>query len=134
MARILIYSPPSENMNEVFGILTRYHVFHRLALLMNGPTEKERSIIILLAEEQTLLSRERTMHSYMQTGLAFTSVGIAIIKFLEGFFYSLIGILLMAVGALLIVEAARRYVRFRRAIKELRAREARLGYRVGSIK
>jgi uncharacterized membrane protein YidH (DUF202 family) len=96
--------------------------------------DSDRTIIILLAEEQTLLSRERTMHSYMQTGLAFTSVGLVVIKFLGGFLYVCAGIMLMILGGALILEAARRYVRFRRAIRALRKKEAELGYEVGTIR
>jgi uncharacterized membrane protein YidH (DUF202 family) len=96
--------------------------------------DSDRNIIILLAEEQTLLSRERTMHSYMQTGLAFTSVGLVVIKFLGGLLYVCTGIMLMILGGALILEAARRYVRFRRAIRALRKKEAELGYEVGTIR
>jgi hypothetical protein len=96
--------------------------------------DQERNIMILLAEEQTLLSRERTMHSYMQTGLAFTSVGLVVIKFLGGFFYYCAGAASMILGGALIFEAARRYVRFRKAIRALREKEAELGYTVGSIR
>jgi uncharacterized membrane protein YidH (DUF202 family) len=95
--------------------------------------EEDRNIMILMAEEQTLLSRERTMHSYMQTGLAFTSVGLVIIKFLGGIFYACTGGLFMALGCLLIVESGRRYVRFRKAIRAVREEEAKLGYKVGNI-
>jgi uncharacterized membrane protein YidH (DUF202 family) len=96
--------------------------------------DKNEEIKLLLLEEQTLLSRERTMHSYMQTGLAFTSVGLVIIKFLEGFFYSGVGILFIILGCLLILEAVRRYARFRKAVKLLRNKEAQLGYEIGKIK
>lgn len=96
--------------------------------------ERYRDIRILLAEEQTLLSRERTMHSYMQTGLAFMSVGLVMMKFLEGIFYFCFALAFMLLGALLIVESARRYTRFRRAIRELRQREAELGYKLGAIR
>lgn len=91
-------------------------------------------IRLLLAEEQTFLSRERTMHSYMQTGLAFTSVGLLIIKFLGGLLYFCSGIIFIILGVLLIAESARRYVRFRKAIRKLREKEARLGYDIGVIK
>jgi uncharacterized membrane protein YidH (DUF202 family) len=90
-------------------------------------------IRILLAEEQTLLSRERTMHSYMQTGLAFTSVGLVIIKFLGEIFYTCAGVFFMILGCLLIVESGRRYVRFRKAIRALRRKEAELGYEIGGV-
>jgi uncharacterized membrane protein YidH (DUF202 family) len=96
--------------------------------------EREKDIIILLAEEQTLLSRERTMHSYMQTGLAFTSVGLVVIKLLGGLLFFYTGIMLMILGGALILEAARRYVRFRKAIRALRKKEAELGYEVGTIR
>jgi uncharacterized membrane protein YidH (DUF202 family) len=96
--------------------------------------EKYRDIRILLAEEQTLLSRERTMHSYMQTGLAFMSVGLVMTKFLEGIFYFAFSLAFMLLGALLIVESGRRYIRFRKAIRELRQREAALGYKLGTIR
>lgn len=91
-------------------------------------------IKLLLLEEQTLLSRERTMHSYMQTGLAFTSVGLLIIKFLEGFFYVGVGIFFIILGGFLILEAGRRYTRFRKAIRSLRNKEAQLGFEIGKIK
>jgi uncharacterized membrane protein YidH (DUF202 family) len=96
--------------------------------------EKDRGIRILMAEEQTLLSRERTMHSYMQTGLAFVSVGLMIMKFIQGIFYFCVSVIFMVLGFLLIVESARRYVRFRKAIRDLREREAKLGYRLGRIR
>ena len=82
-------------------------------------------------EEQTLLSRERTMHSYMQTGLAFTSVGLFIIKFLSGLLYVCAGAVFVILGFLLIVESARRYIRFRQAIRKLREKEIKLGYDIG---
>jgi uncharacterized membrane protein YidH (DUF202 family) len=94
---------------------------------------REIDIRIILAEEQTLLSRERTMHSYMQTGLAFTSVGLVIVKFLGGILAVVTGACFMALGGLLIMEAGRRYVRFRRAIRLLRRKEAELGYDVGTV-
>jgi hypothetical protein len=37
-------------------------------------------------------------------------------------------------GGLLIIEAGKRYRRFRRAIARLREREAKLGYDIGIIK
>ena len=74
------------------------------------------------------------MHSYMQTGLAFVSVGLVIIKLLSGIFYLCIGILLMILGGLLIIESGRRYGRFRKAIRLLREKEAKLGYELGTIK
>jgi len=94
---------------------------------------REIDIRIILAEEQTLLSRERTMHSYMQTGLAFTSVGLVIVKFLGGILAVVTGACFMTLGGLLIMEAGRRYVRFRRAIRLLRRKEAELGYDVGTV-
>ena len=94
----------------------------------------DEDIKILLAEEQTLLSRERTMHPYRQTGLAFTSVGLVIMKFLLGIFYACAGLFFIIVGAFLIMEAGKRYLRFRRAIAQLREKEARLGYDIGAIK
>jgi uncharacterized membrane protein YidH (DUF202 family) len=96
--------------------------------------ERDKNIIILLAEEQTLLSRERTMHSYMQTALAFSSVGLVMMKFLTGLFYFCVGVLFITIGAFLLIEAGRRYMRFRRAIAELREKEARLGYDIGIIR
>ena len=90
-------------------------------------------IRILFAEEQTLLSWERTMHSCMQAGLAFCSVGLVIIKFLTGVFYFGAGFLVIILGALLIIEAGRRYMRFRRAIVRLRKSEAKLGYDTGIV-
>ncbi len=96
--------------------------------------ETDEDIRILLAEEQTLLSRERTMHSYMQTGLAFTSVGLLIMKFLGGPLYFCFGLFFIIVGALLILEAGKRYLRFRRAVVKLREKEAKLGYDIGTIK
>jgi len=96
-------------------------------------TEKDGDIRIIMAEEQTLLSRERTMHSYMQTGLAFTSVGLVIVKFLGGLLYVIAGVIFMILGGLLIFESGRRYVRFRKAIRLIREREARLGYKIGTI-
>jgi hypothetical protein len=38
------------------------------------------------------------------------------------------------IGALLIIEAGKRYMRFRRAIATLREKEARLGYDTGIIR
>jgi uncharacterized membrane protein YidH (DUF202 family) len=96
--------------------------------------ERDRDIRILMAEEQTLLSRERTMHSYMQTGLAFMSVGLVVMKLLEGILYFCVSVAFMILGALLIIESGRRYVRFRRAIRRLREREAKLGYKLGTIR
>jgi uncharacterized membrane protein YidH (DUF202 family) len=87
--------------------------------------ERDGNIRLLMAEEQTLLSRERTMHSYMQTGLAFTSVGLVVIKFLDGILYLIAGVFFMIVGGLLIFESGRRYVRFRKAVRLLREKEAR---------
>ncbi len=97
-------------------------------------TESNDNIKLLLMEEQTLLSRERTMHSYMQTGLAFTSVGLVIMKFLSGLFYFCAGVVFIILGFLLIAEAARRYVRFRKAIQELREKETKLGCEIGMIR
>lgn len=74
------------------------------------------------------------MHSYMQTGLAFTSVGLVIVKLLEGILYASAGGLFMALGCLLIVESGRRYIRFRKEIRMVREREARLGYKIGDLR
>ncbi len=90
-------------------------------------------IKLLLMEEQTLLSRERTMHSYMQTGLAFTSVGLVIMKFMSGLLYFCAGVFFIILGFLLIVESARRYVHFRKAIRKLREKETKLGYEIGDV-
>jgi uncharacterized membrane protein YidH (DUF202 family) len=90
-------------------------------------------IKLLLMEEQTLLSRERTMHSYMQTGLAFTSVGLVIMKFLIGLLYFCTGIFFIILGFLLIVESARRYTHFRKAIRTIREKETKLGSEIGDI-
>jgi len=95
--------------------------------------KREDNIRLLMVEEQTLLSRERTMHSYMQTGLAFISVGLVIVKFLGGIVYFCTGMLLMILGGLLIIESGGRYVRFRKAIRLLREKEAKLGYKLGTI-
>jgi uncharacterized membrane protein YidH (DUF202 family) len=97
-------------------------------------TESDDVIKLLLMEEQTLLSRERTMHSYMQTGLAFTSVGLLIMKFLSGLLYFCTGVASIILGFLLIVESARRYVHFRKAIRKLREKETKLGYEIGMIR
>ncbi|MGD0918721.1 MAG: DUF202 domain-containing protein [Thermodesulfobacteriota bacterium] len=96
--------------------------------------ERNDDIKLLLMEEQTLLSRERTMHSYMQTGLAFTSVGLFIMKLLSGLFYFCAGTVFIILGVLLIAESARRYMRFRKAIRQLREKEAKLGYEIGMIR
>jgi uncharacterized membrane protein YidH (DUF202 family) len=85
-------------------------------------------------EEQTFLSRERTMHSYMQTGLAFTSVGLFIMKFLSGLFYLCAGVAFVILGVLLIVESARRYGHFRKAIRKIREKEAKLGHEIGMVR
>jgi uncharacterized membrane protein YidH (DUF202 family) len=90
-------------------------------------------IKLLLMEEQTLLSRERTMHSYMQTGLAFTSVGLVIMKFLIGLLYFCTGIFFIILGFLLIAESARRYTHFRKAIRTIRGKEAKLGFEIGDV-
>jgi surface polysaccharide O-acyltransferase-like enzyme len=74
------------------------------------------------------------MHSYMQTGLAFCSVGLLIMKFLAGVLYFCAGVFFIIIGSLLIIEAGKRYMRFRRAIVSLREREAKLGYDIGTIK
>ena len=95
--------------------------------------DSSEDIKLLLMEEQTLLSRERTMHSYMQTGLAFTSVGLIIIKLLSGLIYFCTGLVFIIMGFLLIVESARRYVRFKKAIRKLRDKETRLGYEIGDV-
>jgi len=96
--------------------------------------EINENIKILLAEEQTLLSRERTMHSYMQTGLAFTSVGLLLMKFLGGIFYFCVALFFIILGGLLIMESGRRYVRFKKAVRKMRQKEAKLGYEIGTIK
>jgi uncharacterized membrane protein YidH (DUF202 family) len=96
--------------------------------------ENNEDIKLLLMEEQTLLSRERTMHSYMQTGLAFTSVGLFIMKFLNGPLYLGAGAAFVVLGVLLIVESARRYVLFRKAIRKLREKEAKLGFEIGTVR
>ena len=96
--------------------------------------DRNEDIKILLAEEQMLLSRERTMHSYMQTGLAFTSVGLVIVKFLGGIFCACAGLFFVIIGAWQIMEAGKRYLRFRKAIVQLREKEAKLGYDIGMIK
>jgi hypothetical protein len=74
------------------------------------------------------------MHSYMQTGLAFGSVGLVVMKFLAGVGYLVVGGCFILVGASLIIEAGRRYLRFRRAIAALREREARLGLGIGTVR
>lgn len=89
-----------------------------------------RARLLLLAEEQTILSRERTMHSYMQTGLAFISIGILIMKFLEGSGYLLLGGFLVLIGFLQLAEAFRRFRAYRREVRELRAKERRLGIEI----
>lgn len=97
-------------------------------------TDSNDDLKLLLMEEQTLLSRERTMHSYMQTGLAFTSVGLVIMKFLSGLFYFCSGVAFIILGFLLIAESARRYVRFRKAIRKLREKETKLGCEIGMVR
>jgi hypothetical protein len=57
-----------------------------------------------------------------------------IIKFLAGFFYFGVGVLFIILGGLLILEAGRRYARFRKAVKLMRNKEAQLGYEIGKIK
>jgi uncharacterized membrane protein YidH (DUF202 family) len=69
----------------------------------------------------------------MQTGLAFTSVGLVIMKFLMGLLYFCTGIFFIILGFLLIVEAARRYVRFRKAIRTIRKKETKLGSEIGDV-
>ena len=96
--------------------------------------ESNDDIKLFLMEEQTLLSRERTMHSYMQTGLAFTSVGLVVMKFLSGLLYFCVGVIFIIIGFLLIVESARRYVHFRKAIRKLRKKETKLGYEIGMVR
>jgi uncharacterized membrane protein YidH (DUF202 family) len=91
-------------------------------------TKSERAL--LLAEEQTILARERTMHSYMQTGLAFISIGLLILKFLEGSAYLLLGSFLALIGFLELGEAFRRFTVYRREVRELRAKEKRLGIEI----
>jgi len=95
--------------------------------------ESNDNIKLLLLEEQTLLSRERTMHSYMQTGLAFTSVGLFVMKFLIGLLYFSTGVIFIILGSVSIIESARRFVHFRKAIRKLREKEAKLGYEIGMV-
>ena len=114
-------------------VLTSHQVSPTLTAKRMIGMDRDGNIRLLMAEEQTLLSRERTMHSYMQTGLAFTSVGLVVIKFLGGILYLIAGVFFMIVGALLIFESGRRYVRFRKAVRLLREKEARLGYEIGTM-
>ena len=74
------------------------------------------------------------MHSYMQTGLAFMSIGLVIMKFLSGLLYFCVGVFFIILGFLLIVEAARRYERFRKAIRKLRDKETKLGSDIGMVR
>jgi len=69
----------------------------------------------------------------MQTGLAFTSVGLVIMKFLSGLLYFCTGVFFIILGFLLIVEAARRYERFRKAIRKLCGKETKLGCEIGDV-
>lgn len=86
--------------------------------------------LLLLAEEQTMLSRERTMHSYMQTGLAFISIGLLVVKFLEGPEYLMVGSFLVLIGFLQLSEAFRRFRRYRQDVRELRRKEKKLGIEI----
>jgi hypothetical protein len=52
---------------------------------------------------------------------------------LGGILYRIAGVVFMIMGGLLIVESGRRYVRFRKAIRLLREKEARLGYEIGTM-
>ncbi|MGD0488654.1 MAG: hypothetical protein ABSB94_15855 [Syntrophorhabdales bacterium] len=69
----------------------------------------------------------------MQTGLAFSSVGLVMMKFLAGVFYFCAGLFFILLGALLILEAGKRYFRFRKAIHGLREKETKLGCDIGTI-
>ncbi len=70
----------------------------------------------------------------MQTGLAFMSIGLVIMKFLSGLLYFCVGVFFIILGFLLIVEAARRYERFRKAIRKLRDKETKLGSDIGMVR
>jgi uncharacterized membrane protein YidH (DUF202 family) len=70
----------------------------------------------------------------MQTGLAFTSVGLVIMKFLSGLLYFCAGIFFIILGFLLIIEAARRYKRFRKEIRIIREKETKLGAEIGMVR
>jgi hypothetical protein len=56
-----------------------------------------------------------------------------IVKLLGGILSLVTGTCFMVLGGLLIVEAGRRYIRFRRAIRLLRQKEAELGYNIGTV-
>jgi len=91
---------------------------------------KKTDRLLLLSEEQTILSRERTMHAYMQTGLAFISVGVIILQVIQGSSYMMLGGFLILVGFLQLAEAFRRYMKYRHDIRELRRKEKRYGIEI----
>lgn len=86
--------------------------------------------LVVLAEEQTMLSRERTMQQYVATGLAFITVGLLVAKFLEHK-YILISAILIAFGFWQIWQAYQRFKHYRQIVRRLRKREKKLGLEVG---
>ena len=74
------------------------------------------------------------MHSYMRTGLTFNSVGLVILKLMTGTFYFCIVLFVFIIGTLLIIEAGKRYIRFRKDAAKVRDKEAKLGYEIGMMR
>jgi uncharacterized membrane protein YidH (DUF202 family) len=81
---------------------------------------KAKSKIVIMEEEELLLSKERTILSFMRTGLAFITAGAAIF----GIFQTLvvaraIGYILVGVGFVEVFESMRRLVAKQREIDKL---------------
>jgi hypothetical protein len=54
-------------------------------------------------------------------------------KFIAGVVCFAFGIFFIVLGGLLIVESGRRYIRFRKAVRMLRNKEAQMGFEIGKI-
>jgi putative membrane protein len=71
-----------------------------------------------LAVDRTILANERTLMSYGRTGLAFAVAGVSSMHFLEGLMADAIGAALAATGLLTVAWGIRRYLWYRRKIRE----------------
>ena len=87
--------------------------------------------MLLLSQEQTILSRERNMQAYISTGLAFIGVGLVVLRLFEGMLYWVLGGVFLLIGFWQILEAYERFRKYRKVARQIRRKEKALRLEVG---
>jgi uncharacterized membrane protein YidH (DUF202 family) len=82
---------------------------------------KKKSRLMMLQEEQVILSKQRTILSFMRTGLAFVVAGIAAAGFFQGFETAqIVGYILIGIGFIEVFESIRRLAVKQKELKKLK--------------